>query len=173
MVVPSYIPPFTKEAVLPLYPVQSSITPRTVGIPLTTTRSSSNPTTYVGDIKPENAETVATRKYPIPSPTVLFLKPAHLSSIVSGILQAAKKSWFLYSFAWRHKLAGVTDGFITNQSLWDRLVFDGARAKTLGNGAATIREVIVSGGMFASSRFFSLSAVKTINGLQVILRVKC
>ncbi|KAF8876510.1 hypothetical protein CPB84DRAFT_1795786 [Gymnopilus junonius] len=99
-----------------------------------------------GGIKPENAETAATRKYPIPSPTVLFLKPAHLSSIVSGILQAAKKSWFLYSFAWRHKLAGVTDGFITNQSLWDRLVFDGARAKTLGNGAATIREVIVSGG---------------------------
>ncbi|KAF8964661.1 hypothetical protein BDZ97DRAFT_1814951 [Flammula alnicola] len=98
------------------------------------------------DVKPENAEVIATRKYPIPSPTVVFLKPAHLGSLVSGIISAAKSSWFLHSFAWRHKVAGVMDGFITNQSLWDRLVFDGARVKVLGHVAATLRVVIVSGG---------------------------
>lgn len=102
----------------------------------------------LGGVRPETAETVATRKYPIPSPTIFFIKPAHLKSIVSGVLQAANKSLFLYSFAWRHKLAGVDHGFITNQSLWDRLVFDGARAKVLGQGAATLREVVVSGGMY-------------------------
>jgi len=97
------------------------------------------------DVKAEDAQVIATRKYPIPSPTILFLKPKHLDSVVSGIVQAAKQSALLYNFAWRHKLAGVADGFITNQSLWDRLVFDGARAKILGNGAATIRAVVVSG----------------------------
>jgi len=104
----------------------------------------------VEDIKVEDAKVVATRKYPIPSPTILFLKPGHLDSLVSGIISSAKDSWFLYKFAWRHKVAGVADGFITNQSLWDRLVFDGARVKVLGNGAATVRAVIVSGGTFVA-----------------------
>jgi long-chain acyl-CoA synthetase len=90
---------------------------------------------------------ISSRKYPIPSPTIMFIKPGHLTSIVSGIISEAKKSWFLQPFAWRHKLAGVTDGFITNQSLWDRLVFDGARARVIGDSAATLRAVVVSGGM--------------------------
>lgn len=90
---------------------------------------------------------IASRKYPIPSPTVMFIKPGHLTSIVSGIIFEAKKSWLLHAFAWRHKVAGVADGFITNQSLWDRLVFDGARARVIGDSAATLRAVVVSGGM--------------------------
>ncbi|KAF8803563.1 hypothetical protein BYT27DRAFT_7195406 [Phlegmacium glaucopus] len=98
------------------------------------------------DVKVENAEVIATRKYPIPSPTVMFIKPGHLTSIVSGINSEAKKSWLLHAFAWRHKVAGVADGFITNQSLWDRLVFDGARARVIGDSAATLRAVVVSGG---------------------------
>lgn len=40
----------------------------------------------------------------------------------------------------------MLEGFITKQSLWDRLVFDGARVSVLGNGAGTVRAVIVSGG---------------------------
>ena len=77
----------------------------------------------------------------------MFIKPGHLTSIVSGIISEAKKSWLLQPFAWRHKLAGVTDGFITNQSLWDRLVFDSARVRVIGDSAATLRAVVVSGGM--------------------------
>ncbi|CAA7267615.1 unnamed protein product [Cyclocybe aegerita] len=103
------------------------------------------------DIKPETAETLATRKYPIPSPTILFLKPGHLRSLVSGITREAKQSWLLHAFGWRHKLAGVADGFVTNQSLWDRLLFDGARAKVLGNVGATVRAVVVSGGNVENS----------------------
>jgi hypothetical protein len=110
------------------------------------------------DVKQEDAQAISTRKYPIPSPTIIFLKPAHLNSIVNEIIATAKESWFLYPIAWRHKLAGVSDGFITNQSLWDRLVFDGARAKVLGHVAATLRAVVVSGGtLFYPS--FSVSYV--------------
>jgi len=97
-------------------------------------------------IKRENADSLAIRKYPIPSPTVLFIKPGHLASLSSGIIKEAKSMWVLESFAWRHKLAGMADGFITNQSLWDRLVYDSARAKVLGHAAATLRTVVVSGG---------------------------
>ena len=102
---------------------------------------------FLADVKVENAEVISSRKYPIPSPTIMFIKPGHLTSIISGIISEAKKSWFLQPFAWRHKLAGVTDGFITNQSLWDRLVFDSARTRVIGDSAATLRAVVVSGGM--------------------------
>lgn len=115
---------------------------------------------FLADVKTENAEVISFRKYPIPSPTIMFIKSGHLTSIVSGILSEAKKSWFLQPFAWRHKLAGVADGFITNQSLWDRLVFDGARARAIGDSAATLRAVVVSGGM---STFLS-SAVRQLIG---------
>ncbi|KIK08144.1 hypothetical protein K443DRAFT_672626 [Laccaria amethystina LaAM-08-1] len=87
------------------------------------------------------------RKYPIPSPTILFIKPDHLNSLVTAVIKESAKSWLLYSFGWRHKLTGVTEGFVTKESLWDRVVFDGARTKILGEGAATLRGVIVSGGL--------------------------
>jgi long-chain acyl-CoA synthetase len=45
-------------------------------------------------------------------------------------------------------MAGVAEGFITKESLWDRLVFDNARIKVLGEGAGTLRGVIVAGGSF-------------------------
>jgi long-chain acyl-CoA synthetase len=93
----------------------------------------------VGDI-------MSTGKYRIPPPTIFFLKPDHLRAVVDGILTAAKKS-FLFRFAWRHKLAAISEGFITKDSLWDRLVFDGARAKVVGDAAGTLRNVVVSGGM--------------------------
>ena len=89
---------------------------------------------------------IASRKYPIPSPTVMFIKPGHLTAIVSGINSEAKSSWLLHAFAWRHKVASLMDGFITNQSLWDRLVFDSARTRVIGDSATTLRAVVVSGG---------------------------
>ncbi|EGO21502.1 hypothetical protein SERLADRAFT_473934 [Serpula lacrymans var. lacrymans S7.9] len=81
-----------------------------------------------------------------PSPTVLFLKPGHVEALSSSILANAKKSFLFYPFAWRHKLAGVSEGFITRESLWDRTVFDGAREKVVGQTANTTRTVVVSGG---------------------------
>ncbi|KAF7796891.1 hypothetical protein EIP86_008076 [Pleurotus ostreatoroseus] len=93
------------------------------------------------------ADIDSAKKYPVPSPTILFLKPFHLSKLTSSILETAKKSSFvLYSMAWRHKLSGIMEGFTTKQSLWDRLVFDGARVAVMGEGAGTVRGVIVSGG---------------------------
>lgn len=95
-----------------------------------------------------------TDRYPIPSPTVLFIHPAHLNAITQAITQKAKSSGLLSSIAWRHKLSNVLEGFITKQSLWDRLVFDPARASVLGNGAGTVRAVVVAGGTFL---YFSLA----------------
>ncbi|KAI0670544.1 acetyl-CoA synthetase-like protein [Trametes maxima] len=88
-----------------------------------------------------------TASYRTSTPTILFVRPDHLASLSDTILQEAKKSsWLLHSFAWRQKLAGILEGYITKQSLWDRLVFDGARVKVMGKGAGTVRAVIVSGG---------------------------
>jgi hypothetical protein len=137
-----------KELVLPLSLGQKYIAPTKVSMP--DYASDNGRLTYLvflAEFKAENAEVISSRKYPIPSPTIMFIKSGHLTSIVSSILSEAKKSWFLQPFAWRHKLAGVADGFITNQSLWDRLVFDGARARVIGDSAATLRAVVISGGM--------------------------
>ncbi|KAI0086291.1 acetyl-CoA synthetase-like protein [Irpex rosettiformis] len=91
-----------------------------------------------------------TERYPIPSPTVLFIHPSHLTAITQAITQKAKSSGLLYSVAWRQKMANVLEGFLTKQSLWDRLVFDPARASVLGNGAGTVRAVIIAGGSLES-----------------------
>jgi len=75
------------------------------------------------------------------------MKPGHLKELGGSIMKEAKKSGFIFSFAWRHKLAAVREGFLTKDSLWDRLVFDAARARIIGDAAGTLRAVIVSGGM--------------------------
>ena len=89
---------------------------------------------------------LAATKLPIPSPTILFIKPAHLQSMSSSVTTKAKESSLLYSFANRHKMSGLTDGFITKDSLWDRMVFDDARLTVLGDSANTVRAVVTSGG---------------------------
>jgi long-chain acyl-CoA synthetase len=91
------------------------------------------------------ADILSVTKLSIPSPTILFIKAAHLQSLSSSVTTEAKKSHFLYSFAHRHKLAGMAEGFITNDSLWDRMVFHAARLAALGDCANSIRTVIVSG----------------------------
>jgi len=99
-----------------------------------------------GDSANDLADLKSSDSYPIPSPTLLFIKPGHLNALTTAILDEAKKSFLLYSLAWRHKTAGILEGFLTKQSLWDRLVFDSARVKILGKGAGTVRGVVVGGG---------------------------
>lgn len=94
--------------------------------------------------KPLNAEALTT-KYPVPAPTILFVQPGQIMDLTERILDEAKKSW-IYTIAWKHKFAGLLDGFLTNQSLWDRLVFDGARAKVMGDEVGAMRTVVASGG---------------------------
>ncbi|KAG5644993.1 hypothetical protein DXG03_007270 [Asterophora parasitica] len=99
-------------------------------------------TTVEIDVK----DTLSSKVYPIPSPTILFAKPGHLESTVTAIIRKASESFILYPFARRHKVASLNEGFVTKESLWDRLVFDGARAKIIGEGAGSLRGVVVSGG---------------------------
>ena len=84
--------------------------------------------------------------FPIPSPTVLFARPEHVISLTSSILNASRSGSWLSGWGWRHKIAHATEGFITKESLWDRLVFDTARVKVLGEGAGTLRALIATGG---------------------------
>ncbi|KAK7693285.1 hypothetical protein QCA50_002852 [Cerrena zonata] len=104
------------------------------------------------DASADLADLKSAESYSIPSPTLLFVKPTHLTSLTTSILNEAKRSSFiLHSLAWRHKFSAIIDGFLTKQSLWDRLIFDDARAKIMGKGAGTVRGVIVSGGPLESS----------------------
>lgn len=98
------------------------------------------------DIKAEDVYAISTKKYPIPSPTILFVKTGHLVSLIKVVNDEAKSNW-LFPIAWRHKLAGIYDGFVTNQGLWDRLVFDGARSQVVGTLGGSVRGVVVGGGL--------------------------
>ncbi|KAJ7219090.1 acetyl-CoA synthetase [Mycena pura] len=92
------------------------------------------------------ADALSSKVYPIPSPTIAFIKPGHLHTLVDAILKEARKRLLLFPFAWRHKLAGISEGFMTKESLWDRLVFDTARSRAAGDGSGALRAVVVSGG---------------------------
>jgi long-chain acyl-CoA synthetase len=96
------------------------------------------------------ADILSAIKFPIPSPTVLFLKPEHVQSLTSSVMDRAKKSSFIFPLAWRHKFAGLTEGFLTKDSLWDRTVFGNAREDVLGKMAETVKAVVISGGAFCS-----------------------
>ncbi|KAJ7905305.1 hypothetical protein B0H14DRAFT_3102791 [Mycena olivaceomarginata] len=95
------------------------------------------------------ADALSYKAYPIPPPTVAFLKTGHVHTLVPAIWKEARRS-LLFPFAWRHKLAALTEGFVSKESLWDRLVFDAARSKVSADGAATLRAIIVSEGPFAA-----------------------
>jgi long-chain acyl-CoA synthetase len=87
----------------------------------------------------------------LPPPTVFFLKPTHLEAVVDAIQSNAKKS-FIFPLAWRHKLAAILEGYVTKESLWDRLVFDNARNTVLGEGTPSLRAVVVTGGAVSASQ---------------------
>jgi long-chain acyl-CoA synthetase len=75
---------------------------------------------------------------------MLFITPAHLDALVGAVVARAKKS-LVFPVAWRHKVSGLLHGFVTRESLWDRLVFNDARVAVLGATAATLRGVVVAG----------------------------
>lgn len=91
------------------------------------------------------ADVKSTHLLGLPPATVYFLKPTHMEAVVNAIVSSAKKS-LLFPLAWRHKVASVLEGYVTKESLWDRLVLDDARSSVLGEAAASARAVIVSDG---------------------------
>ncbi|KAG6376099.1 hypothetical protein JVT61DRAFT_2071 [Boletus reticuloceps] len=106
---------------------------------------------YKSDIEssglPRNVDDILSApKFPIPSPTVLFVHPDHLQDLSTAVLSRAKKSSFTFPVAWRHKLTGLVEGFLTKESLWDRVLFDGAREYVMGPMAGTMKAIVVSGG---------------------------
>ena len=105
---------------------------------------------------------------PIPSPTVLFVHPDHLQELSAAVLSRARKSSFTYPVVWRHKLAALAEGFLSKESLWDRVVFDGARDYVMGRMAGTLKAVVTSGGDCFLVIFSPLLLIQT--GFQVHCR---
>lgn len=101
------------------------------------------------------ADILSATKFPIPSPTILFLKPEHVQSLASSVMDRAKKSFFMFPLAWRHKFASLTEGFVNKDSLWDRTVFGKAREDVLGKMADTVKAVVISGGLLPSDTLVS------------------
>ena len=95
-------------------------------------------------------DVMSTQQVGLPPATVFFLKPTQLDAVVNTIISNAKKS-FIFPLAWRHKLAGLSEGYFTKESLWDRLVFDNARSTVFGERAASLRAVVVSEGTVPAS----------------------
>jgi long-chain acyl-CoA synthetase len=99
--------------------------------------------------KKRNEEILTIASYSLPPCTLLFVLPDQLQYLVSAVSGMAEKS-FLHSLAWRHKVATMANGFLTKDSLWDRLIFNEAREKIIGESASTLRGVIVTGGLLSS-----------------------
>jgi long-chain acyl-CoA synthetase len=103
------------------------------------------------DPSPALVDLKSTQQLGLPPATVFFLKPTHLEAVVDAIVSDAKKS-FIFPLAWRQKFSAMIEGYITKESLWDRLVFDNARNTVLGEGAPSLRAVVVSGGGVSVSK---------------------
>ncbi|KAF8267856.1 acetyl-CoA synthetase-like protein [Lactarius quietus] len=109
------------------------------------TLESSKVFTLATDLEDPFADVKSTQPLGLPPATIYFLKPSHTEAVVNAIISNAKKS-LLFPLAWRHKVAGILEGYLTKESLWDRLVFDDARSSVLGEAASSTRAVIVSDG---------------------------
>ncbi|KAJ3829994.1 hypothetical protein F5880DRAFT_1518298 [Lentinula raphanica] len=121
------------------------------GTSFATTESSKLFRADEGTVKQDVTDILSAQLHSIPSGTILFLKPVHLDSLVDAILREAKKSLVLNAFAWRHKITGISEGFVSKDTLWDRLVYDAARANIIGEGAGTVRTVIVGEGLLPAN----------------------
>lgn len=100
---------------------------------------------FAVDLKDPLTDLKSTQLLGIPPATVYFMRPTHMEAVVNAIVSSAKKS-LIFPFAWRHKVAGILEGYVTKESLWDRLVFDDARSSVLGEAAPSTRAVVVSDG---------------------------
>ncbi|KAL5490430.1 hypothetical protein ACEPAI_5263 [Sanghuangporus weigelae] len=92
----------------------------------------------------KEAEAVKQLCATVPAPTITFLTPSQLNSIISSILTLARNSPF-FSIAWRHKLSHLRHGFLSKDSLWDNSFLAGPRKTVLKGWADSLRSVIISG----------------------------
>ncbi|KAG8895979.1 hypothetical protein FRC01_012093, partial [Tulasnella sp. 417] len=67
----------------------------------------------------------------LPPPTVLVISSQQYTEMATAVLNHAKQSWF-YSYAYRHKLFSLLGGELSNDTFWDKLVFQAARTKAFG-----------------------------------------
>jgi len=148
----SPIPQYTRARVSPPLKAHESLPGMRIVSDRSLTPTKYQPNQYTARLDAPGAlkDVDSSSVFPVPSPTVLFVKPEHVISLTSSILNASRSGSWLSGWGWRHKIAHATEGFITKESLWDRLVFDVARVKVLGEGAGTLRALIGTGGKLPS-----------------------
>ncbi|KAG8970346.1 hypothetical protein FRC03_009619 [Tulasnella sp. 419] len=84
-------------------------------------------------------------------PTVLFLTTRHYNKMVEAILNHARQSW-LFGYAWRHKVYALSGGDLSNNTIWDKLVFAPARTKALGRIGSSMNRALFTGDPIPSSQ---------------------
>ncbi|KAG9000980.1 hypothetical protein FRB94_005056 [Tulasnella sp. JGI-2019a] len=86
----------------------------------------------------------------IPSPTVLVISTAVFVQVANAVLNQAQGN-LLYSYARRHKQHALNSGTTGKNTIWDRLVFDGARKKALGRLGGSLDRVLITGDSLPSA----------------------
>ena len=71
--------------------------------------------------------------------------PSQLNVVSASVLKEAQKS-LTFVLAWRHKLFHLQNGYLSNDSVWDKTFLCGARRKVLKAAADSLRAIVVSGG---------------------------
>lgn len=74
-------------------------------------------------------------------PTILVVLPSELNLLASSVLESAKSS-FLYTLAWKRKMAALLEGNLSRTTPWDRVVFEEARVKL---SLSDLRSVVTAG----------------------------
>jgi len=84
------------------------------------------------------------------SPTVIFVTSAHLDSLTTEVMGAAKSS-LLFGLAFRHKMYHLLNGYMTGESFWDRMLFAPSRARKLGTAGGKLRAIVVTNSLTTES----------------------
>lgn len=74
----------------------------------------------------------------------------HLKDLTTAV-KASVSGNPLHTLAIRHKLAGIFDGYLARDGLWEKLFWKQARAQPLGGLVAGLRSVVVVNSSFRAS----------------------
>jgi long-chain acyl-CoA synthetase len=74
--------------------------------------------------------------------------------MTKAIVNQASQSW-LFNYAWRQKVFNLNHGTLSNDTIWDKLVFGPAREKALGRLGGSLTRALFTG----RKRSYSVSLI--------------
>ncbi|KAG8906712.1 NAD-dependent malic enzyme, mitochondrial [Tulasnella sp. 403] len=106
----------------------------------------------------------------IPPPTVLFISSSQYIDLANAALNYAKSHW-LFAYAWRHKLFHHNGGQMSNDTVWDKLVFGPARTKALGRLGQSVEKIFISGEPLLESTIIPLRLALSVPVVRAVIHV--